>query len=210
MLPPGMNLQTFAPAYIAEDLRPLAVPIAELVPDPKNARTHDEANLVAIAASLREFGQVKPIVVNRRNGQIVAGNGTYLAAQRLGWTHLAAVRVDQDPAAQHGYAVADNRTAELAAWDPAVLAELIGSIQEDSPDLYYELALESVLPVPEPAQEDEPSEGGGKKAGAPGPQRTYQVVVECEDAHDRRRLMAKLRRDGRHCRALTWEGAEQS
>jgi len=54
--------------WIAADLRPLAEPLEAILPDPKNARTHDENNLRAIVASLRQFGQRKPIVVNRRGG----------------------------------------------------------------------------------------------------------------------------------------------
>ena len=60
--------------HIAEGLRPLAVPIGELTLDPQNARTHDEANVAAIAASLAEFGQLKPVVANR-DGQLLEGRG---------------------------------------------------------------------------------------------------------------------------------------
>jgi hypothetical protein len=53
-------------AHIAAPLRPLAVPCADLLPDPANARRHPEANLEAIKGSLRVYGQRKPVVVNRR------------------------------------------------------------------------------------------------------------------------------------------------
>lgn len=114
---------------IIEDLRPLAVPIESLTRDPRNARMHDDRNLGSIMRSLERFGQRKPVVVNRRTGTLLAGNGTLTAALGLGWTHLAAVNVDDDPATATGYAVADNRTAELAEWDDAQLAELLQELE---------------------------------------------------------------------------------
>ena len=78
--------------WIAEKLRPLAVPVETLHTDPKNARTHDADNLTAIEASLKRFGQVSPIVANSRNNDVVIGNGRYTVARdRLGWTHLAVI-----------------------------------------------------------------------------------------------------------------------
>lgn len=114
--------------WIAADLRPLAEPLEMLVPNEKNARQHSEANMAAVAASLRQFGQRKPIVVNRRGGVIEAGNAVYEAARSIGWTHLAVVWVEDDPSAAAGFALADNRTAELAAWNETVLAELISDL----------------------------------------------------------------------------------
>lgn len=100
------------------------IKIANLTPDPQNARTHDDTNLKAIEGSLKEFGQRKPIVVTQDN-VIAAGNGTVEAAKRLGWTDIQAVRVPADWDADRikAFALADNRTAELAAWNPTVLAD---------------------------------------------------------------------------------------
>jgi DNA modification methylase len=97
--------------------------IKDLTPDPTNARQHDEKNLKAIQGSLKEFGQRKPIVITE-DGVIVAGNGTVEAAKRLGWLKIDAVKVPSDWTADQikAFALADNRTAELAAWSPEVLA----------------------------------------------------------------------------------------
>jgi len=97
--------------------------IKDLTPDPANARQHDEKNLKAIQGSLNQFGQRKPIVITEA-GVIVAGNGTVEAAKRLGWLKIDAVRVPGDwtPEQTKAIALADNRTAELAAWSPEVLA----------------------------------------------------------------------------------------
>lgn len=109
--------------HITPDLWPLARPIGELKPDPRNARRHPERNLSATVRSLKRYGQRKPVVANVRSGLVVeAGNATLAAALQLGWTHLAVVRVDDDPTTATGYAIADNRTAELAEWDQETLA----------------------------------------------------------------------------------------
>lgn len=109
--------------YISESLRPLAVPIADLHEDPANARVkHDVAG---IQASLQAYGQRKPIVVNRlQNNKIEAGNGTYRAAKELGWSHIAVVFVEDDPATAAGYGIADNRLGDLSEWDVDVLREI--------------------------------------------------------------------------------------
>ena len=115
---------------IAKDLERLLVPLSELKPDPKNARTHDTRNVEAIMASLEQFGQVKPIVVRKQTGVVVCGNGTLEAAKRLGWEKLAAVRKDLTEAEAAALAIADNRTAELAAWDEQVLGETLRELEQ--------------------------------------------------------------------------------
>lgn len=110
---------------IAEPLRALSVPIDSLNLDPANARVHGEKNLAAIKASLAQFGQRKPIVVQRKGMVVRAGNGTVQAAKALGWTEIAAVVIDDDNATAAQFAIADNRTAELAEWDPDVLTTLL-------------------------------------------------------------------------------------
>lgn len=116
--------------HIAHDLRPLAVPCDSIAFDPDNCRLHPEDNLEAITGSLSQYGQRRPVVVNRRTGQIEAGNGLLQAALSLGWTHVAVIWVDDDPATATGYAIADNRTAELARWDQAKLAAAMGRLEE--------------------------------------------------------------------------------
>ena len=105
--------------------------ILELTPDPNNARQHDDKNLKAIMGSLKEFGQRKPIVITEA-GVIVAGNGTVEAAKRLGWLEIQAVKVPSEWTAERtkAFALADNRTAELAAWSPEVLASQLLELEE--------------------------------------------------------------------------------
>lgn len=105
------------------DLVAELVPLDSLVPDPDNARKHNDANLSAIKSSLIHFGQVKPIVATA-DGVVIAGNATLTAARDLGWKKVAVVRTPADWSHDQAmaYALADNRTAELAEWDHEVLA----------------------------------------------------------------------------------------
>ncbi len=115
---------------ITEQLQPLAISIDLLHPDPSNARRHGEKNIEAIKSSLSMFGQRKPVVV-QRNGMIVrAGNGTLAAAKSLGWKEIAAVVIDDDSATAVQFAIADNRTGELAEWDDETLATLLDGMDE--------------------------------------------------------------------------------
>jgi hypothetical protein len=115
---------------IARDLLPFAVPIDSVKPDPRNARLHPERNIEAIQESLAAFGQVKPLVVRKETGTVMAGNGTLEAAKGLGWTKLAALRVSMTDAEAAGYGLADNQTALLGKWDFEVIAALDKIVRE--------------------------------------------------------------------------------
>ena len=107
-----------------------SVPIATLSQDPANARKHDDKNLEAIKASLRRFGQQKPIVVDSSN-VVRAGNGTLAAAIALGWESINVVQTDLQGSEATAYAIADNRTAELADWDVEMLAASLNGLDEE-------------------------------------------------------------------------------
>ncbi len=106
------------------------VDITTLLHDPANVRKHGPRNLDAIKASLKRFGQVKPIVVDGDN-IVRAGNGTLMAARALGWSTIDIVRTPLKGAEATAYAIADNRTAELAEWDDESLAQQLAALQID-------------------------------------------------------------------------------
>jgi DNA modification methylase len=106
------------------------VPIDSLTCDPSNVRKHSDKNLEAIKASLHAFGQRKPIVVQREGMIVRAGNGTVTAAKALGWDKIAAVVIDDDNATAAQFAIADNRTGELAEWDDETLATMLDGMDE--------------------------------------------------------------------------------
>jgi ParB-like chromosome segregation protein Spo0J len=112
------------------DLKIVKVAINSLTLDDNNARTHSEKNIESITRSLDKFGQQKPIVVHK--DIVIAGNGTVLAAQKLGWTEIQIVKAPDswDSETVKAYALADNRTAELAAWDEEILLETLTSLSD--------------------------------------------------------------------------------
>jgi ParB-like chromosome segregation protein Spo0J len=110
------------------------VPIDSIHPDPANVRKHGPRNLDTIKASLARFGQQKPVVVDTK-GIVRAGNGTLEAARALGWAEIAIVRSDLKGSEATAYAIADNRSAELAEWDETGLAETLRSLQSEDFDL---------------------------------------------------------------------------
>ena len=117
--------------HIAEGLRNLAAPLSTLHSDPDNVRTHPQRNIEAIKASLERFGQQAPVVYVRRGRKnvVIKGNGVLVAARSLGWTKIAAVPSSMAECDAAAFGIADNRTAELAAWDEPGLARLLTDLQ---------------------------------------------------------------------------------
>ena len=102
--------------------------IENLAYDPNNARTHNQKNLDAIKGSLAKFGQQKPIVVDSSN-VVIAGNGTLQAAKELGWSEIDVVVTSLDKFDKTAFALADNRTAELAEWDGLTLEKSLQALK---------------------------------------------------------------------------------
>lgn len=110
------------------------IPLTELRLDERNARKHNVRNLTAIMASLERFGQQKPIIVDDNN-VVRAGNGTLEAARKLGWKELNCVRSQLEGQELAAYAIADNRTSELAEWDVQILVEQLEEFNHLDSDL---------------------------------------------------------------------------
>lgn len=120
--------ETPTTANIAPALERLAVRLDKVRPSPRNPRRGD---IAAITDSLRRFGQQKPIVVQKSTGHIVAGNHLFRAAEALGWDKIAANVVDMTDDQAKAFLIADNRTADLGAYDQEELAKLLGELSAD-------------------------------------------------------------------------------
>lgn len=152
--------------YIAADLRALAWPIDALQLAPDNARAHADADVYAVAESLRVHGQQKPLVAKRHyrglSNVVIAGNGTLAAARRLGWSHVAVTWFGGTDDEAREFAIRDNRVAELSAWDAGQLAELAA----DGVDLlslwHDDAALVDLLRENTPVPRFEPVEAGAR------------------------------------------------
>ena len=97
------------------------LPAADLVPYARNSRTHDDAQVAQIAASIKEFGFTNPILIDEDNG-IIAGHGRLSAARKLGIDDVPCLRLGHLTDAQkRAYVIADNRLALNAGWDEEML-----------------------------------------------------------------------------------------
>lgn len=95
--------------------------IADLIPYARNSRTHSEEQVTQIAASIKEFGFLNPVIVDGEKG-IIAGHGRVMAAKKLGMTELPAVEASHLTDAQRrAYIIADNKLALNAGWDDEML-----------------------------------------------------------------------------------------
>ena len=110
------------------------MPIAGLAFDQDNTRQHNEKSIAAIVASLEKFGQDQPIVVQKKGLVVRKGNGRLQAAKKLGWTHIAAVIVEEADLDATMRAIADNRSAELSNWDPRALGRAFEEAQKVQAD----------------------------------------------------------------------------
>lgn len=164
-------------SYIPETLSHLAVPIETLHPYPGNAR---RGNVGKLAESIRAHGQYRPLVVNRRDNIILAGNHTYQAMRQLGATSIAVTFVDVDDAEAARINLVDNRLSDEADYDlSALLAQLndlgdLGGTGYDAHDL-DELASELAdsISTPERGEAEKPRDL--KKPGS------VKVVVTPDD-----------------------------
>jgi site-specific DNA-methyltransferase (adenine-specific) len=95
--------------------------IATLIPFAKNSRTHSDAQVAQIAASIREFGFTNPVLIDEANG-IIAGHGRVMAARKLKLTEVPCIRLSHlSDAQKRAYVIADNKLALNAGWDEAML-----------------------------------------------------------------------------------------
>jgi DNA modification methylase len=112
-----------------------AWPLAKLQGYAHNARTHSEAQVAQIAASIVEFGFTNPILVGG-DGVIVAGHGRLAAAHKLGLAEVPVVVLDHlTPLQRRALVIADNRLAELAGWDEQLLQQELQAIEAEGFDL---------------------------------------------------------------------------
>jgi hypothetical protein len=110
-------------------------PIADLTPYARNSRTHSEAQVAQIAASITEFGFTNPVLVDAEGG-IIAGHGRVLAAQSLGLKTVPVLVLDHLSEDQRrAYVIADNKLALNAGWDDEALRAEIEALADDGYDL---------------------------------------------------------------------------
>ena len=179
------------------------VDLARLVADPENRRRHNERNLGMVAASLREVGAARSIVIDEA-GVILAGNGVAAGAKDAGIGKVRIIDADGDEliavrrsnlteAQKRALAIYDNRAGELATWN----------IEQLSKDAADGLTLRPWFGEKELAKlkvkrlESAPSVGSVVNVSE-----SYQILVTCDGETAQAELLGRLTEEGFSCRAL--------
>lgn len=166
------------------------VDIETLIPDPNNERRHDEKNLKAIRNSLKQFGQVEPLIVRRQNNIVIGGNGRLEAMKAIGLTEAVIHYVDFDELKSKALRVALNRTSELASWDEAMLGNTLQELREHDFDL-DELGFDiSSLDGPVPTTDDD-DDTVSEPIDKP-----LTLLISCKDEDEQQMLFLELRDRG--------------
>jgi hypothetical protein len=134
--------------------------LSQLTPYARNSRTHSDAQVAQLAASIKEWGWTTPVLVDEQGG-IIAGHGRVLAARQLGMVKVPVVMATGwSDAKKRAYVIADNKLALNAGWDDAMLALELGEIKA----LGFDLALTGFDDLEIKALDGTEGEG----AGGPG------------------------------------------
>lgn len=111
--------------------------VETLIPFARNPRTHCEAQVAKIAASIVEYGWTNPLLVDGDNG-LIAGHGRLAAARKLGLAEVPVIELGHlSPTQKRAYVIGDNQLALQAGWDEEMLALELAELQ----DAGYDLAL---------------------------------------------------------------------
>lgn len=196
-------------------IRRFAVRVDSLKRDPDNARLHNERNLRSVANSLRKYGQ-QPLLLSfdPQTRVIKVGNGRHTVATDpkwgLNWTWIAAAPSNLSAAELKAFALADNRTAELAEWDPDVVqrqmkeleAELAGfdadELGFDVKELDglvkgdFEAAHGFTPPKPKKEREKKPDTDFAPK---------WLLIVQCTSEQQQAELIEEMEKRGIECTA---------
>jgi ParB-like chromosome segregation protein Spo0J len=117
------------------------VPIGSLRPNPRNPRTHSKRQIRQIAASIREFGFLSPVIVDEDN-MVLAGHGRLEGARLEGLTHVPTICLDHLTSSQkRAYLIADNKIAEQAGWNREILAIELGELIDLLPVEGFDVAV---------------------------------------------------------------------
>jgi hypothetical protein len=201
--------------HLHPEIRKFAIRADALTRDPDNARLHTERNLRAVANSLRKYGQ-QPLLVqfDPATKVIKVGNGRHEVSTDpkwgLNWTWIAAAPSNLSTAELKAFALADNRTAELAEWNDEVVDRQLKELQEeiadfDAGDVGFDLKeLDALLKgdiegahgfVPPKPKKPPPPE----KEETITPQ--WLLIVKCDNEQHQAELIEEFERRGLDCTA---------
>lgn len=178
---------------MADRLKVVYRATASLAPYARNARTHSEAQVAQIAASIKEFGFTNPVLIDP-DGTIIAGHGRVLAALKLGLDTVPCIVLGHLTEAQRrAYVLADNRIALNSGWD----ADMLRLEAADLSRMGVDLAALGFGKTELAKMAAEPVDSAPKLGGL-----AYKVVVDCDDEAQQTELLDRFEAEGLTCRAL--------
>jgi ParB-like chromosome segregation protein Spo0J len=174
------------------------ISVDSLIPYARNSRTHSDEQVSQIAASIKEFGFLNPVIIDGENG-IIAGHGRVMAAKKLGIKQIPYVDASHLSEAQRrAYVIADNKLALNAEWDFDILKIELDDLEQMDFDLSilgfddeetFKI-LGDGLDEPKQPIEDEYKE-------------VYEVVVSCRDESEQEAIFQMMTAKGLKCRVLS-------
>lgn len=171
---------------------------SDLIGYEKNSRTHSDAQIAQLVASLREFGFTNPILIDGKNG-IIAGHGRLKAAQELGYDSVPTIELSELTDEQRrAYVIADNKLALNAGWDNDLLAFELQDLQDAGFDLGLTGFSDSeikALNFDNSEVEDDFKE--------PTDENRNLLMIECEGERELEKLFEEMKNRGFECKILS-------
>lgn len=171
--------------------------IEDLIPYARNSRTHSDAQVSQIAASIREFGWRNPVLVDGDNG-IIAGHGRILAARKLGIDEIPTIDAsDMTEAQKKAFIIADNKIATNAGWDEQLLMLEIEDLKSMDADLsilaFSDKEISNILGI---LDEDE-------EIREPSDESRNLIMVELVSERECENLFSELQERGFDCKIMS-------
>lgn len=153
--------------------------LSQIQQHPQNIRIHTKRNLDVIKKSLSQWGQYKPILVQKSTMYILAGNGTYQAAEALGWEQMDCNLIDVNDDQAKAILIADNRSSDLSQMDEKAVLDLLQGFDADLLELtgYDDKELDNMLKF----QEGTLFEEEKKKQKKERKKKIQQISVSADD-----------------------------
>lgn len=170
------------------------IEIESLIPYARNSRTHSDAQVAQIAASIKEFGFTNPVLIDQEGG-IIAGHGRVMAARKLKLAEVPCIRLGHLTDTQkRAYVIADNKLALNAGWDNEMLKVEFSDLGE----LNYNLELtgfdlQEIANILDDQDDIEEPEGVGYKE-------VFNIIVECSSEEEQEKIFNRLDTEGYKCR----------
>ncbi len=134
-----------------KDIKFGKIKLDEIIPYINNQKKHPTEQVEKIMSSIKEFGVINPLIVDKDN-VLIAGHGRYEALKRLKYNEVPIIRAEHlTPAQVKAYRIADNKLAELAIWDNELLAIDLSELENIGFDVdilgFNDYELEEILKI---------------------------------------------------------------